>query len=86
MTANPLEKFMVVVGLVLGFVGCRGSNLAACKTDGDCGDDGRSFCVDSICAQCRGENDCKSPKICGRDHTCKSLVMSRQENSALERQ
>lgn len=76
---------MKVVGMLAWLVllgGCQGSRVAICKTDGDCGGDKKSYCVDSICAQCRGEDDCRSPLICGRDHTCKSLTPSAAGNSS----
>jgi hypothetical protein len=57
--------------------GCASPNFENCRNDGECkaDDDGKAFCVDSKCVGCRGEEDCKAPKVCGLDHTCKSLVV-----------
>ena len=68
-----MTKMTIFAAAVLFATGCRGSRFANCTADSNCGRD-QARCVDSICAQCRGEDDCKAPLICGRDHTCKSLV------------
>lgn len=64
--------------------GCASPKFESCRNDGECkaDDDGKAFCVDSKCVGCRGEEDCKAPKVCGMDHTCKSLVVEATSASA----
>jgi hypothetical protein len=61
--------------------GCMEGNLAACRNDNNCKGGAKAHCVNSICAECRGEDDCPSPLICGRDHTCKSLTLNHSTRS-----
>jgi hypothetical protein len=43
----------------------------ACKVDSDCTRGTvTGYCVESKCVECRTDDDCKLPKMCGQDHTC----------------
>ena len=30
----------------------------------------KAYCVDAKCVECRTDDDCKLPKMCGQLHTC----------------
>lgn len=68
-----MTKLLWLFAVIPLLAGCQGSQFASCQNDAQCAD-GEGRCLDAKCVQCRGEDDCKAPLICGRDHTCKSLV------------
>ncbi len=65
----------IVMAAGLGIAGCTGSNMTSCKADSDCGSAGK-YCVSYTCVQCRSEDDCSLPLVCGQDHACRSLTAS----------
>ena len=82
-TARSLATAASLVLACLLQVACEGGRLARCRGDSDCAGDTTARCVNSLCVQCRGDDDCAAPKICGRDHTCKSLVIGVQVNDQI---
>jgi hypothetical protein len=65
-----------IIGLWLGLAvaACGPARGANCRTDAECKNDitpGR--CVDSKCVDCRGDDDCRSPLVCSREHVCIKL-------------
>jgi hypothetical protein len=58
-------------------IGCEPGASPAPAKSGGCAQDyeckvdqpGR-YCVEGTCVECRGDDDCKLPKMCGQQHTC----------------
>jgi hypothetical protein len=74
-------SFVTALGAVVVLVvGCQAGRLTSCQSDSDCGGSDGKYCVSAMCVQCRGESDCRSPLICGRDHTCKSLGVAKRSD------
>jgi hypothetical protein len=67
--------FLICAGAAV--VGCEAgassvpAKIAGCAQDYECKSDkpGR-YCVEGTCVECRGDEDCKLPKMCGQQHTC----------------
>ncbi len=51
--------------------GSEPAKTAGCQQDYECRTDGGPrYCVQAECVECRGDEDCKLPKMCGQQRTC----------------
>jgi hypothetical protein len=62
--------FVVALGCEAGASQTRAKS-GGCAQDYECKADkpGR-YCVEGMCVECRSDEDCKLPKMCGQQHTC----------------